>query len=289
MPVLKQQRSTPLIRDAVVLDLGDLGRQAEVLKAAAQQRAQRILQEAREEAKRITEGAAETGRAEGHAQGLEQGLAEGREQGRAQALAEGQSQVEQVTQTMAAVASDWQQHRAAIEAEARAGVLRFALKFAEKLTHRVIEVHPEVVVDQVAAALRQVLEPTDVVIHTHPEDRPILEEVLPGMLQNLSQIHHVSCYEDEAVGRGGCVLGLQGGEIDATLDTQIRRIVELVAPETLEPADPPFEEADVVGEASDPAQPVGSADAADAAAPGPPDPPPAPPRSDPPPSPDAGD
>ena len=237
MPVLKTQNSTPLIRDAVVLDLGDLGRQAALLKAAAQQRAQRILEDARVEAQRITAGAQEAGHAAGHAAGLAQGLEEGRAQGHAQALADAQQHVQQVTQTMAAVAADWQQHRAALETEARAAVLRFALRFAEKLTHRVIQVRPEVVVDQVAAALRHVLEPTDVVIHTHPDDRPILEEVLPQLMVNLTQIQHVTCHEDPEVGRGGCVLGLRGGEVDATLDTQIRRLVELIQPDANPPAD----------------------------------------------------
>ena len=230
MPVLKEQRSTSLIRDAVVLDLGDLGRQAERLKAAAEARAQAILEEARERARLITDGAEQAGYDAGHARGLEQGLADGQEKGHAEALAQGAETIQQVTAGFTGVAEDWQEHRDGIERRARQAVLEFALKFAQKLTHRVIEVDPQVVVDQVRAALERVLEPTDVVIHIHPEDRPVLQEVLPDLLAQFDALQNVKCVDDEDVGRGGCVLGLHGGEIDASIDTQIQRITELILP-----------------------------------------------------------
>ena len=40
MPVLRNQQSRPAMKDAVVLDLGDIGAQAEKLRRAAEAKAQ---------------------------------------------------------------------------------------------------------------------------------------------------------------------------------------------------------------------------------------------------------
>ncbi|MEL7088125.1 MAG: FliH/SctL family protein [Planctomycetota bacterium] len=252
MPIVKQQSVKPMIRDAVVLDLGDLGRQAARLRAASEAKARQILADARDEAQRIIDAAEKQGFDQGHAAGLAQGVEDGRARGHAEALAAGTTQVKQVTERFAAVAREWEEHRAQLDREARSAVLDFALKFARKLTHRVIATDPRVVVDQVAEALSRVLEPTDVIIRVHPDDRPALQDVLPDLLAGMNNLQHVTLHDDTAVGRGGCVLGLRGGEIDASIDTQITRVTELLAPGNGEPTPPAVDaEASAEDEAAD--------------------------------------
>ena len=253
MAIVKQQSAQPLIRDAVVLDLGDLGKQAAKLRAASEAKARQILADARAEAQQIIDAAEKKGFDQGHAAGLARGIEEGQAKGHAEALAAGTTQVKQTTERFAAVARDWDDHRAQLEREARGAVLDFALRFARKLTHRVIEADPQVVVEQVGHALARVLEPTDVTLRVHPDDKPALQQVLPDLLAGLTNLQHVSLQDDPAVGRGGCVLGLRGGEIDASIDTQVRRITELLVP-----GQPPNATAD-----SDGAEPVAGAGPAD--------------------------
>lgn len=230
MPILKQQISQPLIRDAVVLDLGDLGRQAARLRAAAQAKAEQILTNARDEAQRIIAAAEQTGYDAGHVKGLAEGLEAGQSQGHAEAIAAGAQQVKQTTERFDAVAKEWDAHRTQLDRDARSAVLSFALKFARQVTHRVVEVDPTVIADQVSSALSRVLEPTDVAIRVHPDDQATLREVLPDLLAGLPHLQHVELVEDAAVGRGGCKLALQGGEVDASIDTQIRRLTEVILP-----------------------------------------------------------
>ncbi|MEM8739785.1 MAG: FliH/SctL family protein, partial [Planctomycetota bacterium] len=234
MPILKQQAAQPLIRDAVVLDLGDLGRQAARLRAAAETKAQQILENARDQAQEIIAAAEKIGHDRGHEQGLAQGLAEGQTQGHAQALADAADQIKALTQSLSTVAQAWDERRAELDREARTAVLDFALKFAHKITHRVLDTDPHVVIDQVAAALARVLEPTDVRLHVHPDDRDTLQEVLPDLLAGLGHLQTVELTDDPAVGRGGCKLALRGGEVDAAIDTQIARLID-----TVRPAPPP--------------------------------------------------
>ncbi|MEM7626404.1 MAG: FliH/SctL family protein [Planctomycetota bacterium] len=235
MPIVKQHTAKPLTRDAVVLDLGDLGKQAAKLRAASEAKARQILADARDEAQRIIGAAEKQGHERGHAAGLAQGLEEGRAQGHAEALAAGTTQVKQVTDRFSAVAREWDEQRDHLGRDGRSALLEFALSFARKLTHRVIATDPQVVVEQVGEALARVLEPTDVTIRIHPEDRPVLQDVLPDLLAGMANLQHVTLLDDDAVGRGGCVLGLRGGEVDASIDTQMRRIAELLVPGRVEP------------------------------------------------------
>ena len=258
MVIVKSQSASTLVRDAVVLDLGDLGRQAAKLRAAAEAKARQILTDARDEAKKIIDAAEKTGFDQGHARGLAEGTEKGHAQGHAEALAAGADQVKKTTERFVAVAADWDQRRADFERDARAALLDFALAFSRKLTHRVIETDPRVVVDQVAGALDRVLEPTDAVIRIHPDDRTVLQEVLPDLLAGAANLQHVTLADDPEVGRGGCVLGLRGGDVDASIQTQMRRITQLLVPGSgPEPVAPPDSSADSAAPSDDAEPPAG--------------------------------
>ena len=56
MPLIKEQSAAPAIRDAIVLDLGDLAQQATRLKQEARDQAQRIVEEAKQQAEQIVAG-----------------------------------------------------------------------------------------------------------------------------------------------------------------------------------------------------------------------------------------
>ena len=76
MAVIKSQNAQTLLKDAVVLDLGDLRRQAAERQEEAQAQARRIVAQAQDEAHRLTAGA----HAKGFEQGMREGLAKGTQQ-----------------------------------------------------------------------------------------------------------------------------------------------------------------------------------------------------------------
>ncbi len=160
MSLIKSQNAAGLLKEAIVLDLGDLGRQAAKLQAAAHARARKTIADAQQEALLLVEGAHAKGLAQGHAEGLAQGtaqgLSEGRAQGRAEALAQAAAQLQQLQKSWLAAGADWESRRDALEREARETALDLALTLAEKLVHRIIEVDRTVVVDQVGNALSHV-------------------------------------------------------------------------------------------------------------------------------------
>jgi flagellar assembly protein FliH len=235
MAVIKQDRAVAAMKEAVVLDLGDIGRQAARLRMAAEAKAGQIITDAECQAQKLIEGAESQGFEQGQAAGFEQGLVEGRAQGHSEAIAQTTEQLAQLQTAWSDVAGQWDSHRQEMEIEARQAVLDFSLKMSERLLHRVIEVDPTVIVDQLANALSFVLRPLDVVVHIHPADKPILEEAMGQLMAEFSHLQHVHLEADEQVGRGGCVVSYGQGEIDATIDTQLQRVIEMILPEQLMP------------------------------------------------------
>ncbi|MEM1211532.1 MAG: FliH/SctL family protein [Planctomycetota bacterium] len=230
MPLLKAQAAAPAIKQAVVLDLGDLGAQAAKLRMAAEAHAQQILADAEAKAAKLIEEARgqglEEGREQGHAQGLDQGQKDGQEQ----ALAQWQEQLQNLTDAWADTTTRLDAFRRDLQRSASESILRFALRFAEKVTHRIVEIDENVITDQVANALEYVLEPLDVAVHLHPLDRDNLTQALPGILAHAEHIKHVKLVDDETISPGGCVLHFGDGRIDASIETQTRRLTDLILP-----------------------------------------------------------
>ena len=118
--------------------------------------------------------------------------------------------------------------------DARDSVIELALRLAEKIIHRQLQVDNQVIVDQVTAALKSLTGATNLSIHINPDDRPVMTEVMPQLIEVFSQFKHMRIVDDENIGRGGCILIHEHGRLDASLETQLRRAVELLLPGDLE-------------------------------------------------------
>jgi flagellar assembly protein FliH len=231
MALIRHANAGTMARDAVVLDLGDLARQAEALRARARAQAELIVKEAQAERQRILSGAAEQGYQEGLARGLEEGRREGLEAGRSAAVGEYGEKLAALEEAWSSTLGEFTQMRQQMLIEARQDVLRLGLRIGALITRRTIEGAPEVVVDQLAAVLGLVLQRTQLVVAAHPDDLPLLTEALPQLAERLQTAGHVELIADAGLERGSCVARTpRGGEIDASIDSQLRRIVEGLLP-----------------------------------------------------------
>ncbi len=251
MALIKNSNASILARDAIVLDLGDLRQQADEIIRQAGVQASRITSEAKAERERILAGASREGHASGFAVGVEEGRKQGREEAMAAALAEHSAKLQQVDMGWLACLGEFARRREDLVQEATRDVVRLATVIAERVIKRAVRLDPELVVDQLGAALAVVVRPTQVVVRINPEDREIVARALPGLMAAMPAVKHAEMVDDVTVERGGCVVRTRadqdggeegawgGGTIDATLSVQIDRIVE-----ALLPADPaaPVEE-----------------------------------------------
>lgn len=232
MAIIKNIQADQLLKEAVVLDLGDLKRQAEHIMAQANAEAETLLENARQEVQRLVNEAD----GQGHAEGFERGLAEGRETGsekaRSESLASFQDRYATLLENWSEALLRWEHDRQTMLLQAKEDVLTFAFTLAEKIVHRVVGQDASVVTDQVREALELLSRPTAVRIHVHAEDVETIDEILPQLKEKLSTCRHVELVGDENISRGGCIVRTDGGRIDATIETQLQRMVETLLPAT---------------------------------------------------------
>ena len=230
MSVIKAKQASNLVREAIVLDLGDLSREAARLRTAAENKAAEIVADAQKEATHLVEKASAKGFEEGRATGFDQGFKEGRTQGHAESLLQRCEQLEQVEQGWRIAANLFETDRVDMQRQAHSAVLDLALRIAEKLVHRVIEVDRTIVIDQLIHALSYVIHSRDITVRICPDDRAVLEEAMPDLLTDFNQFEHVKLIDDAKVDCGGCVVTYGQGQIDATIGRQIERVVDLLLP-----------------------------------------------------------
>jgi flagellar assembly protein FliH len=226
-----------MLKRAVVLDIGDLGQQAARILSRAREEAETVLEQARAEEQRLIGDASQRG----FEQGMEKGLAEGRETGRAeghsQALAESTDQLAVLIERWTAALNEWESQKAEMIHSAREDALIFAFELAKKVVHRMIATDPSIVRDQVEQALRVITKPGILAVSVHPEDRAILAEALPQILETSSRCEHAEIRDDPSIARGGCVVTSARGRIDSTIQTQLDRIAQVLLPDQVRGSD----------------------------------------------------
>jgi flagellar biosynthesis/type III secretory pathway protein FliH len=180
----------------------DARAQAAAIVAAAEARAQTIRREA--------ETAREQARREGYQAGLDAGAAT-------------------VTVTLLAAAAEAERVRAAADRAAAAPLTEravpIAVKMAEKIVGRAIQLSPTLLADlagQALAAAGGARAPL-VRLRVHPEDLPILErdEHRRRLVARIGAGRELRLVADPAVGRYGCVIEAGALRLDARLDSQL--------------------------------------------------------------------
>lgn len=221
-----------MTRDAIVLDLGDLRRQGQRLIDVARAEAVRIEQDAQADRAQIIEGADKVGFEQGYARGLEEGRKAGAEQGIAQALAQAAPELQKLSTGWAAALDGFIQTRERFLAEGQQDVVRLAAMIAAKVCKRQVELDPLIVAVQMAEVLTLVLRPTRLHVSCHPDDRELLTRAIPTLAARTQHSVNVELVDDPALARGSCVARLAegGGQIDASIDMQLQRIVDALLP-----------------------------------------------------------
>jgi flagellar assembly protein FliH len=231
MALIRQSNAATMARDAVVLDLGDLRRQGEIIKLRAREEAERIVADARAERERLLKTAAEEGRAAGVARGIEEGRKKGEDSGKSAAMAEFKLRLEALEKGWSGALAGFEAMREQLMVDARHEVVRLAVRIGELVTKRAVAANPDAAADQVAALLTTLMRPTRAVVSVHPDDRAAVEQALPALAARIAAAQHVELIADDSLSRGSCLLrAAGGGEIDGTIGTQLERIAAALLP-----------------------------------------------------------
>lgn len=205
--------------------------------ADLEQQAQRVLAQAQSEAAQLHAQAIATAQRDGEqirAKAYEDGLAAGRDAAldtvrqeiSATVLQETRERFAQVEAMLIDGLRAFEQDKRRLLAEAEAGLITLALAVAERVCKHPVAASSETALANVRAVLTHVADDADPVLHVSPQDHASLAEALPKLVAELDGLSHVAVEADDAVSPGGCVLHTRHGQVDATLEMQLRRVAE---------------------------------------------------------------
>lgn len=226
MALIRQASWSPGNRPAVAMHLGDLRERAACVEREATRHAAAIVADASSKRAGMLDGAKEQGHREGMAKGLAEGRAKGEAEGHAAALAATRARLAEIEARWMAGAAEFEVARERMLGEARQDVLRLAIQIAERVIKGRIETDPKVATAQLESVLSMIMRPSKLTIAINPEDEPVLREALPAMMTRFSAAEHMELAMDPGLPRGSCVARTSGGEIDASIWSQLDRVAE---------------------------------------------------------------
>jgi flagellar biosynthesis/type III secretory pathway protein FliH len=151
----------------------------------------------------------------------------GFEQGRKDGLALEQKQIEEQHQQMEALFEEIRGLKPALFRDAEQDLVTLSTLIARRIVREEIKTDPSVIRRTVRAALDFVADRSHLKITVHPEDMEEIRTILPE-LASMTEGGRFQVTEDEAVGRGGCILDTGFGKINATIQDQCDLIEKAV-------------------------------------------------------------
>lgn len=231
MALIRSKQAAAMVREAVVLDLGDLARQGEAIKQRAIAQADQILKKAQDEARQIAQKSSKRGHEEGFKQGLTDGRNKGLDTGRSEAFEHHSAALQELQAQWLEALNTFTKSRLGLLTETRLDLLRLALAIAERVVFRTVEIDPTVIEDQMAEALSLLARRSAVTIRINPADMEHAQAVLPELVARMHQCEHAMLVADKSLTPGGCTLQAGTTAIDASIETQLDRIVSALLPD----------------------------------------------------------
>lgn len=100
-------------------------------------------------------------------------------------------------------------------------LVSLAVELAEQMVRQSLAIKPDLVLATIREALQQIFH-SHATVHLHPEDAALLRRFAD---EQPSYAGH-RIFEDTTISRGGCRVEAGGSQIDATMETRWRRIIE---------------------------------------------------------------
>ena len=164
-------------------------RQVHDALSQADAEAKRIVEEAKAEADAIREAA--------HQDGYQEGLRE-------------------LTRALATARDEYTR----VMEESEEDMLELAVRMAERIVRRRIELEPATSAEITRGCLELVRDRQQITVFANPEDIPTLEQWRESLVE-VVEARLIHFEPDPGVGRGGCMIETEAGRVDARLEVQL--------------------------------------------------------------------
>lgn len=205
---MTDKRSTPNWQR---LQMADFGKPVE--------KSRTNLKVASKEAKPAT--GSEHDQTQGFLRGYDDGLVAGRFEGFSAGEAAGAAEGRQAANQLLSLAANLDRALTEVDQEIADEILALALEISRQMLRQTITVKPEVVLSVIREALTH-LPHHHAAIYLNPEDASLVRKHAGDQLSHAG--HHI--HDDPRLKRNDVVIEANGAQVDATMETRWRRIVE---------------------------------------------------------------
>jgi flagellar assembly protein FliH len=174
--------------------------------AAARAEAEGLLAAARAEADAVLEAARLDGERAGRAEGL--------------------ASVEGAVAAASEMALALHARRQALEEAAVGEATALAVEIAAKLVRAEVAARPERIADVLRGAIRRAADRSRLVARVNPRDLATCRAAVPVVIDEMGGIAGLEVIDDPRIDRGSCVLETATGDVDATFESQLARVLE---------------------------------------------------------------
>jgi len=98
----------------------------------------------------------------------------------------------------------------------------------ERIIRREMQTDEGMIARTLRAAVELLAEREEVEVRVNPQDATALESMDVSIGELFSGFPRVDVISDERVGRGGCLIETKALELDATLETQLARVLDVL-------------------------------------------------------------
>ncbi len=211
-----------------VFGFDDLQREIDRRRAEAGAEAARIVAQARRQAEQQSVAIREQARREGFEQGRREGRAAIESQARDEIREQTRARWSAILEALSRTSRELEQRKHALLAESEQGLIELALAIARRICKRLAARDPQVALENIRALLARVGHQHDIVITVSREQFETLRELAGPSLDEWTRGRHVEWRSDPSMPPGSCRITTTTGEIDATIETQLDRIAEVL-------------------------------------------------------------
>ncbi|AJY72280.1 flagellar assembly protein FliH [Borreliella afzelii] len=157
---------------------------------------------------------------------LEIATAKGREEGYSKGYESGFEDFDKLMRKFHSIIASLIAERKGILESSSGQIVSLVMQIAIKVIKRITDSQKDIVLENVNDALKRVKDKTQITIRVNLDDLDIVRHKKSDFISRFDVIENLEIIEDPNIGKGGCIIETNFGEIDARISSQLDKIEE---------------------------------------------------------------
>lgn len=157
---------------------------------------------------------------------LEIATAKGREEGYSKGYESGFKDFDKVMRKLHSIIASLIAERKSILESSSGQIVSLVMQIAIKVIKRITDSQKDIVLENVNEVLKRVKDKTQITIRVNLDDLDIVRHKKSDFISRFDIIETLEIIEDPNIGKGGCIIETNFGEIDARISSQLDKIEE---------------------------------------------------------------